>query len=257
MHVWLWGSTQSFQPYSVKHLIVLAALGVACAGVVGLRRFSLRDRKPYEPVLGVVLLLIWMAGTMFKWLAPNASTANTLPLHWCDLTGILAGVVLLNPTRETRAALHFWGICFSSLAFLMPIEKRGPAELGFWMYFVPHGAIVLAVVYDRVVNEYTPTWRDFGVVALATLCWGAAITPFNLLLDANYSYIGNTLHHQRSIVLLFGDWPGRLVWMYAAALVLMSAVMLAQRLGRSAVRVPTDLPDAAPLSVGTPLRRAA
>jgi hypothetical integral membrane protein (TIGR02206 family) len=226
----VWGNLHTFQPYSAKHVIVLAGAVVLIGAMLRLARAVPEARRPgVEQAAGVLLLLIWFAGAAAKWAVPYASARTALPLHWCDLAGILAGVVLLQPTPAARAALHFWGICFSSLAFLMPIEKRGPAYYEFWLYFGTHGAILFAVMYDRLVRGYVPTWQDWRYAVLATVFWAAAVTPFNLVFGSNYAYLGAVEHYQRSIVLMFGEWPTRLAPMYLVAIALMALTVWVQR----------------------------
>jgi len=234
VNVILWGNAASFQPLSLKHAIVIAGVGFACAlvAMVG-RRSSASLREKTEPALGVLLLLIWSIGAMADWASPRAGSATSLPLHWCDLTGILAGVVLMKPTRGTRAALQFWGITFSSIAFILPIEKRGPSYAEFWIYFGTHAVILMAVTYDLAVRKFTPTWRDFNTVALATAFWVVAVTPFNLLLGANYAYVGAIETHQRVIVSAFGEWPGRVGTMYLVSIGLMAMSLAIHKAARA------------------------
>ncbi len=229
----LWGNVHTFQPFSVKHAIVVACVVGVCAAVAMLgRRVQRKTRSPFEPAMGVFLLLVWAAGAMWDWTHPRAGAATSLPLHWCDLTGILAGVVLMKPTHSTRAALQFWGITFSSIAFVFPVVKAGPAHADFWVYFGTHAAILVALTYDRFVRSFEPNWRDFNVVALATAWWVAAVTPFNLLLDANYAYVGGIATHQRAIVLAFGEWPGRLGTMYLVSIGLMALPLIVRTAAR-------------------------
>jgi hypothetical integral membrane protein (TIGR02206 family) len=191
----------SFQPYTHKHVIVVAVLvGTIALVCTVARSIPARYRARLEPILGLILLAIWAATAGAHFSKPSLSLQTSLPLHWCDLTGILAGVVLLRPAADTRAALHFWGLCFTSLAFLAPVEARGPIYPAFWFYFVSHGAILLAVAYDAIVRGYVPTAGDLKRTALVTAAWVAAVTPFNVLLGANYAYVGNSATGQRVIV---------------------------------------------------------
>jgi hypothetical integral membrane protein (TIGR02206 family) len=232
--VLFWGNPHKFVAFSHQHLLVLGSVAAVCGAVAVIgRRASDDQRERAEPVFGVVLLAIWCIGAMWDWASATASSRNALPLHWCDLTGILAGVVMLNPTRATRAALHFWGICFSSIAFIAPVETTGPFHADFWIYFGSHAAILAAVVYDRAARRYVPTRQDFYAVAVATAAWVAAVTPFNVLLGANYAYVGFTTTHQRAIVNAFGEWPGRLIPLYLCSIGLMAIVLITQHAVRS------------------------
>jgi hypothetical integral membrane protein (TIGR02206 family) len=258
--VLLWGNPYKFEAFSHQHVLVLGVVGAACvtAAIIG-RSVDAERRARFEPIAGVILLAIWCLGAMWDWTSPKATSRTALPLHWCDLTGILAGLVLLKPTRDTRAALHFWGICFSSIAFIMPVEKTGPAKIDFWMYFGSHAAILAAVVYDRVARRYLPSREDFVRIAIATAFWVIAVTPFNMLLDANYAYVGMSTTHQRALVSAFGEWPARLVPLYATSIGLMALTLVLQHAIRrqrtyGALRL-TDAPS--PAVVEAPVRIAA
>ena len=225
-----WGSLYTFEPYTRKHALLVLGLVLLAGVVISLgRRAVARWGAGVEQAAGVVLLLVWFISAAWDFAVPGATSRTTLPLHWCDLTGILAGVVLLRPSADTRAALHFWGICFTSIAFISPVESRGPAFLGFWIYFVSHGAILTAVAYDWAVRGYRPRWQEAAKISLMTLVWVALVMPFNLLLGANYAYVGAISSNQRDLVSFFGPWPQRLLPLYLTATALMLVLTFLQR----------------------------
>jgi hypothetical integral membrane protein (TIGR02206 family) len=253
-----WGSLNTFQPYTQKHLIVLVVTAAAIAFVcIAATLLSQRARGRFEKTLGVGLLLVWFFGAAWDVCQPGASIRSVLPLHWCDLTGILAGVVLLWPRDDTRAALHMWGLCFTAIAFVAPVENRGPAFGGFWAYFVPHGVILLAVAYDAFVRGYRPAAGDVWRVGTVTLAWVIAVTPFNLFVGGNYAYVGNAAAGQRTQIEAFGPWPGRVVTLYLTSLAVMTLIVLVQHLLRRPAAVPVTLRLAGTDAEDRPTRMAA
>lgn len=237
-----WGSLNTFQPYTQKHAIVIVMMAAAIAFVcVAATLLSERARRRFEKVAGVGLLGVWFFGAAWDVAQPGASIRSVLPLHWCDLTGILAGAVLLWPRDDTRAALHLWGLCFTAIAFVAPVENRGPAFGGFWAYFVPHGAILLAVAYDAFVRGYRPAIGDLRRVGATTLAWVLAVTPFNVLVGGNYAYVGNAVIGQRTLIEAFGPWPGRIATLYLTSLTLMTLIVLVQHVLRRPSIAPITL----------------
>jgi uncharacterized membrane protein YwaF len=87
--------------------------------------------------------------------------------------------------------------------------------------------VILAVpVYDVAVRGYRPTWRDYGVAMLALMLYAAVVIPVNLLVGGNYGFIGPDLPGRPTLMDHLGDWPLRLVWLFALAAVGLALLML-------------------------------
>jgi uncharacterized membrane protein YwaF len=87
--------------------------------------------------------------------------------------------------------------------------------------------VILAVpVYDVAVRGYRPTWRDYAVALATLVLYAVVVIPVNLLVGANYGFIGPDLPGRPTLMDHLGDWPLRLVWLFALAAVGLALLML-------------------------------
>lgn len=169
--------------------------------------------------------IAWQAMATVWYLLPrHFDWYESLPLHLCDLAAWVAPLALLTQKRWLRSLLYFWGLGLSTQAFLTPVVEGGHGDFSYWLFFVGHTHIVGSAVYDVVVLGYRPRLRDWGVVTLLTLAWIVPVTVFNVLMDVNYGYTGNTAPGGTTVIDYLGPWPWRLGTMVVGAQVLFAVV---------------------------------
>ena len=69
---------------------------------------------------------------------------DDLPLHLCDLAGILAGIMLINRSYFFYQLTYFWGLGGALQAMITPSIDNGFPHIDFFYYFVGHGLIIKA-----------------------------------------------------------------------------------------------------------------
>lgn len=169
----------------------------------------------------------WQAMALVWYLLPrNFDWYESLPLHLCDLAAWVAPLALLTQLRWLRSLLYFWGIGLSTQAFFTPVVEGGYGHLSYWLFFVGHLHIVGSAVYDVVVLGYRPRLRDWGVVTLLSLAWIVPVTVFNVLMDVNYGYTGNTAPGGTTLIDYLGPWPWRIGTIVLGSQVLFAAVFV-------------------------------
>ncbi|MDB5295285.1 MAG: Integral rane protein [Phycisphaerales bacterium] len=231
-------------PISIHHfaagtrshgVVVLAtALAALCLIRVGQRLADAAAARPgwrsaprrFARLLGGGMLAVWLAVLARDLLPDRRGWAESLPLHLCDVAGLVGAAALYTGRRPLRAVLHLWAFTFTVQAFLMPVVKVGPARMDFWLYWVSHGAIVAAAAYDATVLGFRPRWADWRTAVLATLAYVAVVLPVDAALGANYGYVGDTGGARQSLVAAFGPWPGRVPVLVAAAAAVMAGLTL-------------------------------
>lgn len=210
-----------FTPFSMQHAAALAwtgaLLGVAIfAGLVtrGTSRQRTVDR---------VLAIYAIAANIFSqglYLTPaHLSWTSSLPLHLCDVAGLLTPVALLLPERArwARTLVYFWGLGLCSQAFITPTLTEAFPSGRYIQFWTLHLAIVGAAVYDVVCRGYRPSFRDWRFAMLVSVAYFLASIGINSLIsalgggDANYVYTGNTRPENPTIIDRLGPWPWRLV----------------------------------------------
>jgi hypothetical integral membrane protein (TIGR02206 family) len=209
-----------FAPFGLIHLLVVCVCALLLAA---LARLGPRLRsKPAEwrarQALAIFALLYWIAyNTWWNWNGLDLRTG--LPLQSCDVSGLLAPLALLTLNRWLRATLYFWAFAFATQAFIQPTLTQGPAHVVFWAFWIAHMAILGCAVYDVAVLGFRPDWADLARAATVAVAWAAVVLPVDLMLGANYGYIGNPPPGIPipPLVEAFGPWPQRLAIMTAIA----------------------------------------
>lgn len=204
---------EGFQPFSVLHGVAFAgcALVVWTVSAVGRRLRSTAAERPFRRGLGWAAAVVWCASQAW-WLAPaNFDWARSLPLHLCDLTGLVAAIALLTDRRLFGTLLYFWGIVLSSQGLLTPTLTQGPDSPVFWLFWITHTVNVGLAVFEVAAGRFVPSRRDLIVAIGVTGAFTAAAVVLNLLTGWNYAYVGRETAPQPTALDLLGPWPWRLL----------------------------------------------
>lgn len=240
-------SSPAFVPFSTLHAGVVLVCVVLAVGFVLLgRRWQGSERGAALWRAWAVAVCLVQAWSLLYWASPaRANLGTSLPLHVCDLAGLVAVVAVWAPRRILQTVMVYWGLGLSTQAFVTPVLEEGPDTARFWLFFASHATIVGTGLFELALRGYRPAWRDLGVACVLTLIYGAIVTPLNALLGWNYGYTGPSTPGQPTIVDVLGPWPTRLVAMGAVALgffalltALLRAIMppsRADRLSRTAL----------------------
>lgn len=203
----------NFRPFTLTHLLMLAAIVAVAWVFIALARQRPRSAGSLERALGIANLVMWLLAHGWWLLPPRLDPATTLPLHLCHLTAVIASAVLLTRWHWPRVLLYFWGFGLSTQALLTPALTESPSSIWFWAFWAQHGFVIAVALYDVAVRAFRPQWRDFGLACRAAFLYALAMMPINLHLGANYGFVGNSRPATPSIIDLIGPWPERLVIM--------------------------------------------
>jgi hypothetical integral membrane protein (TIGR02206 family) len=155
--------------------------------------------------LGVLLLLSKLLEPFFR-LESFGAIRNDLPLHLCDIAGILTGVILINRSYLLYEINYFWALGGTALAVLTPELRNGFPHVDYYFYFFTHGMIIVCVVFATRVFNYRPTLKSIWRAFLATVGYATIVAPINWILGTNYLY----LCRKPTSATLFdylGPWP--------------------------------------------------
>lgn len=207
------GPWDVFDPYSGLHLVSVAVCFALIAALVLLgRRLSKPAERRLRQAMAAFAIAVW-TGYNIAWNWNGIDPRDGLPLHICDLGGLLAPFALLTLNRWLRATLYFWAIALTSQAFIQPTLTYGPTSFLFWFFWGAHSIIFGYAIYDLAVLRFRPDWSDFGRASAVSLGYFAVIMPINIWLGANYAYIGNPASAKSipPFVAALGPWPERVV----------------------------------------------
>lgn len=200
---------EEFHKFSLTHGLVLV-VSVLLVGLVVLtsRRLRSKDPKHAEALrlwMGIAVLIFEILHNLY-WLAlreEGFDLKESLPLHICDVAGLIAAAALLFPSRRIVTILYFWGVGLSSLAFVIPVLTRGPAYVEFWTFWSSHLLIVGGSVFFVLAEGYRPKVRDLYFALAVTFAYIMLLLVIDIAIDANYGYVGK----ESEATGFLGTWP--------------------------------------------------
>ena len=222
---------EPFRPFTLAHacaLLCIAALIVLAITVGRRQRASCAHAAPtaFERGLAYLNIAVWITAHGWWQLPERFDAATTLPLQMCHLASLIASAVLLAPHRTLRAILYFWAFALCTQALITPSLVEPPASPVFWSFWFLHGFVMMTAVYDIAVNGFRPAWRDYATACAASATYAAAVLSVNIVLGANYGFVGKSKPLNPSIVDWLGPWPERLLIIAPLAALAMALVML-------------------------------
>ena len=118
------GGMDVFVPYSWLHALALAVCALLIAAPTLLGRALRRDGEAaLRRTLAALAVCYWLAyNTWWNWHGLDLRTG--LPLHICDVNGLIAPLALLTGWRWARATLYFWTSALTLQAFIQPALDR-------------------------------------------------------------------------------------------------------------------------------------
>ena len=222
-----------FVPFSAIYLttVLTSVVLIGLIALVGTRLNDKQTERQMRRGLAFLAIAIWIFyNAWWNWI--SLDLYNGLPLQICDLASLIAPLALLTLNRWLRAVLYFWGFGLSFVAFVQPTVSEGPAHLAFWMFWSVHTVIICLAVYDLMVGRFRPDWSDLWRACIASAGYLVFILPLNLILEANYGYVGNPPSGRKVPPLLeeLGRWPERLAFIIILTLLVFLLLLLPWRL---------------------------
>ena len=205
------------RPGHIGALIVSAIVVlVLCRVGRRLRRVGMEGvyRRGLAVVTGVATLAVTIGWVI---ILEKNDEGDVLPLHICDMAGLIAPLVLFFRVRWLRAVLYFWAMGLTTQGFITPIEASGPDNIRFWLFWLNHGLVVGVAIYDLVVGGFRPSRGDLLRTIGITGAYATAIFFLNRAMGENYLFIGDDKPAEGTLIDLLGEYPMRVVWMYGLA----------------------------------------
>jgi hypothetical integral membrane protein (TIGR02206 family) len=155
--------------------------------------------------IGAILLLNTLVSQFYLIFTNQYTLSESLPLHLCDITGIMAGLVLIKPSQHWAQLLFFWGISAALHSLLTPELNQGANPFLLFQYFVAHGGMLLAALYVFLIYSYLPQKKSWLIAFMYIQVLVITIGVLNFYIPSNYMYL--RLKPTANNLLVIGHWP--------------------------------------------------
>ncbi|MCB1093520.1 MAG: TIGR02206 family membrane protein [Verrucomicrobiae bacterium] len=178
---------------------------------------------------GYGCLVVWVVNTVFWCLPSRFAWSSSLPLQFCNLANLIGAAAVLGGGRFWKTILYFWMPVLCIWAFLTPVLHGGYATFEFWIFWIYHLFIPLALTEVLVVQDYRPTFADLKKAWMFTVGYMALLAVPDYLFEWNYGFVGPSKPDSPTLIDVLGPYPWRLFWMIAIGTVLYLLVWLPGR----------------------------
>ena len=214
-------SQGDFVLFGPAHLAGLGLVAAICLLIWLLRHWftPAAQRRMRWGLVGLIYLCegswqVWMLATD-QW-----TMQGMLPLWLCSLTSWSIPLLLLARSQRYFEWVYFMGILGASMALLTPdLMNYGFPHFRFIEFFTLHGAIIVAVVYMTVVEQFRPTWKSLPRVFLYTNVYWLFCAWVNRQIGSNYLYTQGKLPTP-SLLDVLGPHPWYLLSMEVLGIIL-------------------------------------
>lgn len=162
-------------------------------------------------LLGCVLAIHPVLANNHRW-----NLQNSLPLHLCGITSILAGFAILFPSQMLYECVLYWGITGGFHSILTPELTEGDEGFLLPQYFIAHGGMIYAALFLTFILNYRPKENSWWKILITTNILAVIIGMINYFLDANYMYLCQPPTANNPLVM--GKWPWYILVFEAAGM---------------------------------------
>jgi len=176
----------------------------------------------FSRIIGVILISRAILFHPYSAALGNWHIQDSLPLHLCGFSSILAGVIMFYRRQWMYELLFYWGIPGAFHSLLTPEFTSGMQGLMFYDYFLSHGGIMFAALFCTLRLNYQPRRGSWWKIFIWTQLLMLIVGGINWLLGSNYMYLCKPPLVDNPFV--FGKFPYHLIGFEIAGLIHFFAV---------------------------------
>lgn len=198
-----------FIMFSPSHWVALLLIAISCL-LLYRSRLKIRSHPKLKRIIRLLLVFILLcseAGLQVWYLSQDVwKSSSSLPLELCGITLLLSVIMLITRSRLLYSFLYFAGIGGAFIALITPNLVYPYPHFRFLLFFVAHGAIILASLYMTWIEGYKPTWKSLFFTMICLNVVAAFVWVINYLLDSNYMFLAHK-PSTYSVLDYFGPYP--------------------------------------------------
>ncbi|MBN2402479.1 MAG: TIGR02206 family membrane protein [Spirochaetes bacterium] len=210
-----------FNLFSCEHIAALIILFIINIITILFLKRAVNERinRIFRINLGILIILLEIAGNLWKILHGKWSLNTSLPLHLCGISAYICAVILIMKNRSFIELAYFWSLGGAMIALITPNLEFTFPHFMFLKFFLTHNALVLSVMYFIFIEDFRPSLKSVWKALIITNIYAIIVAPINHVLKSNYLYI---CHKPGGSTLLdcMGSWPYNIFAMEIAAIII-------------------------------------
>ena len=217
----------SFELFGPSHLVALSCLVFwICLQLyvtqhlksreLPVTRRALVSRILEASNLALVVVAILMQHCA-RWWSGHWDPRWDLPLQLCDWAFLSLALAFFTRHRFLYEVSYFWGLAGTLQGMLTPHLGRDFPSVEFLAFFLFHGGVIAAALFNAIAQEQYPRHGAFWKVALASQVYlGTALLANFLIKGANYGFLLEK--PDASLMDYMGPWPWYILTLELAGL---------------------------------------
>ena len=184
---------EPFILFGTDHIVaILAVILTAILVPFFLNKTSVKTKHLVGSILASVLILNELLKPYYWSQFFDYDLLNVLPFHMCALSALSISLFLITKKRILYEVAFFWGIGGGLMALLQPDTPLDFPNLIFIIFYLSHGAMLLAIGFASITLKKRPVLDSMKRVILVSLVVIVVIYIINIILGppANYWYLG-------------------------------------------------------------------
>lgn len=207
------------------HWLQLSSLALAILGPLALwaahrRRLHPAVERAFSRGIAFLLLAVFAANAVQKYLDGELDAAHALPMQLCDWTLFAVAAALWWHWQVCFELGYFWGLCGTLQALFTPAIASDLDLTRQAVFFLDHAGIVAGVLFLLLVGRMRP--RSLWRVLVCSELYLATALVVNALTGANYGFLSHK-PEQGSMLDLFSHTA----WLYVVEINLTAVVFFA------------------------------
>ena len=195
--------------YAALVITILTCLLVYFAKALKAQQGHYKDLRTF---IGLWALMVCLHDN-FYYLTHIEDYTQPLPLHFCDISFVLAVMAILTQIRFFRVCLYFWAFGLSFNAIILPGVNFNAHEIEYWMFWLAHGIVVGFAIFDILTEKLDINFKDFLQALVFTSAFAIFLMIYNYINKTEYGFLGPILDESNPLSKL-GPYPLRLLWIF-------------------------------------------
>ncbi len=201
------GDRSGFEPFGFAHLIPLALF---CLFTFMWIRVARKKSKEYQ-FRSALMFSIVVSGSVIVWMLFKLATGRfdlrvDLPLHLCNLLGVVFPFVIYYRSRPLFGILYFFVLAGTLQAIITPELKEPFPHFIYFRFWLLHCGLISLTLYCLFVFQWEVFAKDIWTSIIAANVYLVFSIIINLCLKSNYFY-SLSKPQTPSLLDYLGQWP--------------------------------------------------